>query len=142
MELLVNSKRNDPRSMDPTVITALEALQDLNVAELKKRYRELFGEESKSSNNQFLFRRIAWRMQANADGDLSERARRRATEIADDRDLRVSSAEGVSRPARSRLLERRSNAAAEGREVAGAGCATDAPRPRSANRGQGTEGRI
>ena len=72
--------------MDPTVITALEPLQDLKV---KKRYRELFGEESKSSNKQFLFRRIAWRMQANADGDLSERARRRATEIADDRDLRI-----------------------------------------------------
>jgi hypothetical protein len=75
--------------MDPTTIKALEALQDLKVAELKKRYRELFGEESKSSNKQFLFRRIAWRLQANTDGDLSERARRRATEIADDRDLRV-----------------------------------------------------
>jgi Protein of unknown function (DUF2924) len=75
--------------MDTTVIRALEALQDLKVAELKKRYRELFGEESKSSNKQFLFRRIAWRLQANKEGDLSERARRRATEIADDRDLRV-----------------------------------------------------
>ena len=75
--------------MDPTAITALDALQDLKVAELKKRYRELFGEESKSSNKQFLFRRLAWRMQADADGDLSERARRRATEIADDRDLRI-----------------------------------------------------
>jgi hypothetical protein len=89
MELLVNSKRKDPRSMDPTVITALEVLQDLKVAELKRRYHELFGEESKSSNKQYLFRRIAWRLQANAEGDLSERARRRATEIADDRDLRV-----------------------------------------------------
>jgi hypothetical protein len=51
--------------MDPTVITALEALPDLKVAELKKRYRELFGEASKSSNKQFLYRRIAWRLQAN-----------------------------------------------------------------------------
>ena len=68
--------------MDPTVITALEALQDLKVAELKKRYRELFGEESKSSNKQYLFRRIAWRLQANAEGDLSERARRREEELA------------------------------------------------------------
>src|ERR1700686_5405002 len=75
--------------MDPTVITALDALQDLKVAELKKRYRELFAEESKSSNKQFLFRRIAWRLQANSEGDLSERARQRAAEIADDRDLRV-----------------------------------------------------
>src|ERR1700680_4142394 len=86
MELLVNSQRKDLRSMDPTVITELEAWQDWKVAELKKRYRELFGEASKSSNKQFLFRRIAWRLQANREGDLSERARRRATEIADDRD--------------------------------------------------------
>jgi Protein of unknown function (DUF2924) len=40
-----------------------------------------------SSNRQFLFRRIAWRLQANAHGDLSERARHRALEIADDADL-------------------------------------------------------
>jgi hypothetical protein len=37
----------------------------------------------------FLVRRIAWRLQANAEGDLSERARHRAVEIADDRDLRL-----------------------------------------------------
>jgi len=80
--------------MDSTVVTALEALQDLKVAELKKRYRELFGEESKSSNKQFLFRRIAWRIQANAEGGLSERACRRATEIADDRDLRIRAPRG------------------------------------------------
>src|SRR5271163_341122 len=75
--------------MDPTVIAALETLPQQKVAALKQRYQELFGEESRSSNKQFLFRRIAWRLQANVEGDLSERARRRAAEIADDRDLRV-----------------------------------------------------
>lgn len=75
--------------MDPTVIHEIEELGSSNVAALKKRYRELFSEESKSSNKQFLFRRIAWRLQADAEGDLSERARRRAAEIADDRDLRI-----------------------------------------------------
>ena len=89
MELLVNSQRKEHPTMDPTLITALQALPDLKVAELKKRYCELFGEASKSSNKHFLFRRIAWRLQANGEGDLSERARRRATEIADDRDLRI-----------------------------------------------------
>jgi hypothetical protein len=89
MELCLTDWRKDTRPMDPAVIAAMEELQDLKVAALKKRYRELFGEESKSSNKQFLFRRIAWRLQANAEGDLSERARRRAAEIADDRDLRV-----------------------------------------------------
>jgi hypothetical protein len=75
--------------MDRAVIATIEELPQLKVAALQKRYRELFGEESKSSNKQFLFRRIAFRLQANAEGDLSERARRRALEIADDRDLRV-----------------------------------------------------
>jgi hypothetical protein len=75
--------------MDPTVIAVLDEMPRSTVAGLKKQYRELFGEESKSSNKRFLFRRIAWRLQANAEGDLSERAHRRASEIADDRDLRV-----------------------------------------------------
>jgi Protein of unknown function (DUF2924) len=75
--------------MDKTVIRSIEELGGSRIPALKKRYRELFGEESKSSNKQFLFRRIAWRLQANAEGDLSERARRRIGDIADDRDLRV-----------------------------------------------------
>src|ERR1700722_6137896 len=75
--------------MDATVIRSIEELGSLKIPALKRRYRELFGEESKSSNKQFLFRRIAWRLQANAEGDVSERARRRALDIADDRDLRV-----------------------------------------------------
>jgi hypothetical protein len=75
--------------MDPTVIKVIDELPQSKVAALKKRYRELFGEESKSSNKHFLLRRIAYRLQANAEGDLCERARRRAAEIADDRDIRV-----------------------------------------------------
>ena len=80
--------------MNPAVNAAIEQLRGLTVAALKIRFRELFGEESKSSNKQFLFRRIAWRMQANAEGDLSERARRRASEIASDADLRTRAPKG------------------------------------------------
>jgi DUF2924 family protein len=75
--------------MDPTVVRSIEELASSKIPALKRRYRELFGEESKSANKQFLFRRIAFRLQANAEGDLSERARRRIVDIADDRDLRV-----------------------------------------------------
>ena len=80
--------------MNPAVIAAIEHLRGLTVAGLRIKYRELLGEESKSSNKQFLFRRIAWRMQANAEGDLSERARRRASEIASDSDLRTRAPKG------------------------------------------------
>ena len=85
--------------MDPTVIRSIEELGSSKIPALKKRYRELFGEESKSSNKQFLFRRVAFRLQANAEGDLSERARRRIGDIADDRDLRVRAPkEFIARP--------------------------------------------
>lgn len=67
----------------------IEALRHMTVGQLKHKYREVFGEASRSNHKQFLFRRIAWRIQANAWGGLSERAKRRALEIADDADLRI-----------------------------------------------------
>src|SRR5438093_9842411 len=75
--------------MDRAMIAAIEQLRGLTVAALRTKYQEVFGEESKSSNKQFLFRRIAWRLQADAEGGLSERARRRAAEIVTDTDLRT-----------------------------------------------------
>src|SRR5258706_244602 len=74
--------------MDRAVIAEIERLAKLSVAELKIHYTQVFGETSQSTNKDFLFRRIAWRLQANAQGDFSDRARRRALEIADDGDLR------------------------------------------------------
>lgn len=67
----------------------VEALRHMTVRQLKEKHRDVFGEASRSNHKQFLFRRIAWRMQANAYGGLSERARRRALEIANDSDLRI-----------------------------------------------------
>jgi hypothetical protein len=67
----------------------IEALRTQKTKALKLRYRELFGEESRSSNHAHLFRRIAWRLQAEAEGDLSQRAHDRATELAADVDLRL-----------------------------------------------------
>jgi hypothetical protein len=75
--------------LNAIVIAAIEQLRGFTVPALRTKYREVFGEESKSSNKQFLFRRLAWRFQANAEGGLSERAHRRAADIADDSDLRT-----------------------------------------------------
>ena len=75
--------------MDVSVLDQIEELRHMKVGALRIKYREVFGEESRSSNKQSLFRRIAWRLQARVDGDLSERVRRRALEIADDADLRI-----------------------------------------------------
>ena len=67
----------------------IDELSRMTVGQLRQKYLEAFGEESRSNHRQFLFRRIAWRIQALAEGGLSERARRRALEIANDADLRL-----------------------------------------------------
>ncbi len=76
------------------VVTAIEQLRTLNVIALQKKYQQTFGGESRSSNKQYLFRRIAWRLQANAEGGLSERACHRAVQIADEADLRTRAPKG------------------------------------------------
>ena len=66
--------------MDPSVKSEIESLRRATVKELKIQCRELFGEDSPSSNRAHLFRRVAWRLQARARGELSERALQRAAE--------------------------------------------------------------
>jgi hypothetical protein len=67
----------------------LAALEGMTPAQLRQKYAEIFHEQSRSGHKAWLIKRIIWRMQALAEGDLSERARQRALEIANDADLRV-----------------------------------------------------
>jgi len=76
-------------SMNDQLRREIEQLRTEKTKALKMRYRALFGEESSSSNHAHLFRRIAWRLQALAEGDLTERARARALALAADADLRL-----------------------------------------------------
>jgi hypothetical protein len=66
------------------------ALQRMTVRELRTRYTEVFGEQTRAGNKAWLVKRILWRLQSLAEGDLSERARQRATELANDADVRLS----------------------------------------------------
>jgi hypothetical protein len=84
--------------MNATVLREIEQLRSLTVNGLRIKYREVFGEDSRSNHKDYLYRRIAWRLQANAEGDLSERARRRALEIANDADLRVRAPKSILDP--------------------------------------------
>lgn len=68
---------------------AVKTLNRMTVTQLRERYAEVFGEATRSFNKQHLVKRIAWRLQAIHEGDLSERARRRARELANDADLRI-----------------------------------------------------
>lgn len=76
-------------TIDRSVWDEIEELKACTTGGLRAKYLDLFGYPSRSSNKQFLFRRIAWRLQARAQGGLSERARRRALEIANEADLRI-----------------------------------------------------
>ena len=75
--------------MTPDVARAVKALVDMTVVELRERYAEVFGEPTTSRHKDHLRKRIAWGLQAQAEGGLSERARRRAVELADETALRL-----------------------------------------------------
>jgi hypothetical protein len=74
--------------VDTAILTEIESLRRATLAGLREKYREVFQEDTRSRHREHLFRRIAWRLQALAEGDLSERARGRAHQIAQDADLR------------------------------------------------------
>jgi hypothetical protein len=67
----------------------LKRLGALTTPQLRAKYAELFGEATRCNNRPYLIKRICWRLQADAEGDLSERARQRAVELADDANLRL-----------------------------------------------------
>ena len=99
--------------MSKHITEQLLALTDMKTAALRQRYLELFKEPSNSGNAAWLRKRIAWRIQSLAEGGLSERARKRAVELADEADLRmrapvclppIESIQGVVSPGRDPRL--------------------------------------
>jgi hypothetical protein len=75
--------------MKTSTFKKIQGLTRMTVRELRDKHVEIFGEESRSYHKEFLRKRIAWRIQALAEGDLSERSRRRAEQLANDADLRT-----------------------------------------------------
>ena len=75
----------------------IDGLRYQSVGQLRGKYLEVFGQESRSNHKQFLMRRIAWRLQANAEGDLTERARQRALALAQETELRIRAPESFLR---------------------------------------------
>jgi hypothetical protein len=76
--------------MVPDIGKQIAVLKQMGVRELREKYEAFFGEPTRAGNKDFLFKRIAWRLQSLAEGDLSERARRRADALARDADLRTT----------------------------------------------------
>lgn len=65
-----------------SVAREIATLQDLNLAELKARFTEVYGEAPKSKNLPFLRKKIAYRIQEQLEGGLSEAAQARLLELA------------------------------------------------------------
>ena len=66
------------------------AMERMTNKQLRERYAEVFGEPTAANNKAWLVKRVTWRFQANAEGGLSDRARRRAEELANIADLRTT----------------------------------------------------
>ena len=75
--------------MKPHVQRQVDELTDMTIGELRDKYADVFGEPTRSRHKVFLRKRITWGLQARDEGGLSERARRRAEELARDTDLRL-----------------------------------------------------
>ena len=92
----------------------LAALRRMSVDGLRSRYAEVFGETTNGRHKEWLIKRIFYRMQALAEGDLSERARQRAAELANDADLRRNPPKSPTTkpetPSRTKTAKLRTNA--------------------------------
>ena len=61
-------------TVDTGIADRIDALHEMTVKELRRRWAEVFSEGAPNGHKQYLIKRLAWRIQANAEGDISERA--------------------------------------------------------------------
>jgi hypothetical protein len=80
--------------MAESIVAQITRLHCMTVAELRARYTEVFGEEPRSRNKDYLWKRVAYRIQELAEGGITDRAKKRAEELARDIDLRVKPPKG------------------------------------------------
>ena len=68
--------------MTTSMLNEIAKLQRMSVAELQAEWIRLYGEPTRSRNRQFLFRRLAWRIQELQHGGLSDVAKDRIDKLA------------------------------------------------------------
>ncbi len=89
--------------MHVNVDKELAALGAMTMPKLRVKYAQVFGQETRMVKKAWLIKRIIWRLQALGEGDLSDRARERAAELAQDANLRLlppRKTKGSHRPGR------------------------------------------
>ena len=75
--------------MEQSIGAMIKQLQRMSVNELRGKWEEVFGEPCRSHNKAYLWKRIAWRVQVDAEGGLSERAQRRIKGLVREADIRL-----------------------------------------------------
>ena len=75
--------------MSLNVAAEVARLEGMTVGQLRLEYESVVVEACRSFNKRYLVRRIAWHLQAKAEGGLSERALRRAEKLGDESFLRT-----------------------------------------------------
>lgn len=83
----------------------LARLREMTVGQLRERYREVFGEPTRSRNKDYLRKKIAWRVQELAEGRLSERALARIDALASTAPVRRRSSGNGAVPAEPAAAE-------------------------------------
>ena len=67
---------------EPSIAAQVVSLTHLNVAQLRERWKEVFGEETSQRHRQYLVKRIAWELQRrHFGGELSPEAKARLDEL-------------------------------------------------------------
>jgi len=82
MEWARSTPKQGKAAVDAELRRHIENLRKLTTKQLKRRFLDVCGEASLSSNHTHLLRRVAWQLQANASGGLNARALKRAAQLA------------------------------------------------------------
>lgn len=102
-----------PEATRAAIAERLNRLSTLTTKELKAEYERLLGRPPQTVHKQFMFRRIAWEIQAQAEGRLPDTIREYACRIAEQTDLFKRVAENLKKrnatttPPESNQTERR-----------------------------------
>lgn len=92
MEGRVPSKRRAKRTREresvKSIAEQISALGGMSSRQLRAEYARVFGESTKTPHRGWLIKKIAWRIQANAEGGLSARAMEQADRLGADAPVR------------------------------------------------------
>jgi len=95
---MMNPRRKEAASQARRAVAdvsgQLAVLREMTVGQLCERYREVFGEPTRSRNKDHLRKKIAWRIQELAEGGLSEHTLARIAELAPNAPVRWRASNG------------------------------------------------